>query len=193
LEVPPEKTEVVKTPQQTVAESPPVVPKKSKPATQAFFDAALNGNIAFVESELLEGVDPKAKSPTNQTAVMLAAFNGHTGVVELLLSHGGEIDVQDDAGRTALLYAASGPNEATVKLLLEKGANANVADKVEHWTALMFAAAEGQTAVVQALLEHNADWTLTDIDGENAVDFAKNKGHMQTARVIEAFIQSKTK
>ena len=41
----------------------------------------------------------------------------------------------------------------------------------------MFAAAEGQLEVVQALLSHGADATLSDVDGDTALDFASQNGH----------------
>ena len=58
-------------------------------------------------------------------------------------------------------------------------------DEVEKFTALMFAAAEGQQEVVQALLQHNADVTLRDIDGETARDFAANNGHDAVVRILD--------
>ena len=149
-------------------------------------DIWLNKGIRRFSKTRYSGVNPK-----NQSALMLAAFNGHTQVVELLLSHGAEVNLCDNAGRTALIYAASGSNEVTVELLLEKQANVNIADKVESWTALMFAAAEGQTKIVKLLLGYQADWTMTDVDGETARDFADNKRHTKTVEVIDAFIQSK--
>jgi ankyrin repeat protein len=48
----------------------------------------------------------------------------------------------------------------------------------------MHAAAEGQAQVVQALLEHNADPTLRDVDGDTARDFATRNGHAEVVRLL---------
>jgi ankyrin repeat protein len=82
------------------------------------------------------------------------------------------------------MYAASGSNHETVRVLLEAGADPNIRDKVEQFTALMFAAAEGQLEVVQTLLDHRADVTLRDVDGDTALDFASQNGHSDVARLL---------
>ncbi|MBL7214063.1 MAG: ankyrin repeat domain-containing protein [Phycisphaerae bacterium] len=171
-------------------EAPPV--QKTKPASQAFFDAALTGDIQTVESQLQDGVNPNAINANKQTALMLAAFNGHADIVELMITYGGDVNHVDINGRTALMFAASGPAEATVKLLLEKGAKVNIAESTEKWTALMFAAAEGQAANVKLLLEHGADWKLKDADSDMAADFAARNGHTEVVNMIAAFAKQAT-
>ena len=166
--------------------------KKTKPASQAFFDAALNGDIQSVESELNAGVDVNAISVNgqNQTALMLAAFNGHINLVEMLIARGGKVNHLDVTNRTALMYCSSGPFPETTELLLDNGADVNIIDNNEKWTALMFAAAEGQLENVKLLLEHGADWKLKDIDGDTAASFANKGGHVQVARIIEEYAKS---
>jgi ankyrin repeat protein len=176
-------------PQKTVTPSEqPTQPqaKKIKAALQAFFDAALKGDIQTVSSELADGVDVNATNPNSQTALMLAAFNGHTKLVEMLINHGGNVNHLDTTNRTALMYCSSGPFPETVQLLIDKGAKVNIIDNNEKWTALMFAAAEGQANNVKLLLEHNADWKLKDIDGDTAASFATKNGHKQVADMINA-------
>jgi ankyrin repeat protein len=48
----------------------------------------------------------------------------------------------------------------------------------------MFAASEGQTGVARILLAAGADASATDIDGEDALMFARSRGHAETARMI---------
>ena len=177
----------VETPEEPAEQPAPTPAKKSKPATEAFFEAALNGDIQTIEAELAAGVDVNATSLNgqSQTVLMLAAFNGHTKLVEMLIDRGGEVNHLDATGRTALMYCCSGPFPETVKVLIDKGAKVNIVDNSEKWTALMFAAAEGQTANVKLLLDNGADVKPKDIDGDTAADFAANNGHHQVSKMIE--------
>ena len=88
-------------------------------------------------------------------------------------------------GRTPLMFAATFNDPHTVKLLLANGAMVNVRDRDERFTALMFAAAEGHADVVKLLLEHKADKTLVDVDGDSAADFARQKGHTQAVEILK--------
>jgi ankyrin repeat protein len=184
---PPTPVQTVSTEQ--LAKKPTPLPvKKTKTATQAFFDAALNGDIQTVESELAAGVDVNAASLNgqNQTVLMLAAYNGHTELVEALIDRGGKVNHLDSVNRTALMYCSSGPFPGTVQLLIAKGANVNLVDNNEGWTALMFAAAEGLGPNVKILLENGADTAPKDIDGDTAASFAAKNGHQQVADMINA-------
>lgn len=165
--------------------------QKSKTAGESYFQAALDGQVQILESELLAGVAANAADPSGRTALMLAAFNGHTDSVELLITHGADINSKDQFSRTALMFAATGPNPETVSLLLKKGADVNAYDNDEGWTALMFAAAEGQTEIVRILLDKQADWTLKDIDGETACDFARNNRHPEIVKILDAVVGAK--
>ena len=162
--------------------------KKTKPASSAFFDAALIGDIQTIEVELTDGVDVNATSlnSQNQTALMLAAYNGHTKLVEMLIARGGKVNHLDATNRTALMYCCSGPFPETAQFLIDKGANVNLVDNNEGWTALMFAAAEGLAPNVKILLDNGADTTPKDIDGDTAASFAAKNGHQQVADMISA-------
>jgi ankyrin repeat protein len=174
--------------EQPTEQPAPLPTKKTKSATQAFFDAALNGDIQTVESELAAGVDVNAASLNgqNQTVLMLAAYNGHTKLVEMLIERGGKVNHLDSVNRTALMYCSSGPFPETVQLLIAKGANVNLVDNNEGWTALMFAAAEGLAPNVKILLENGADTKPKDIDGDTAASFAVKNGHNQVVDMINA-------
>lgn len=148
------------------------------------WDAALNGDIQTVSETIGQGVLVDESDALGRTALMFAAFNGHTEVVRLLIDGGAEVNLRNDEGRTPLMFAASGPFSETVMLLLDKGAEVNVQDSIEEWSALMFAAAEGNRDVVEILLNHDADASLEDDDGETAIDFAVNNGHTQTVTLL---------
>ena len=149
-------------------------------------EAVLAGQTELVRKALDRGADPGTAGEDGRTALMLAAFDGHSDTTRLLLERGAKVGDRDGAGRTALMYAASGPNSETVRLLLEWKANPLDTDDEEHFTALMFAAAEGHADVVRLLLEHGSDPSLMDIDGDTALDFAIQNGHMGVARLFGA-------
>ncbi|MHC5158100.1 MAG: ankyrin repeat domain-containing protein [Planctomycetota bacterium] len=172
----------------------PQSPEKTPPKqpTEAFFEAALTGDIQTVKAELIAGVPADATTPDGQgrTALMLAAFNGHTELIEMLIDYGGDVNAVDGINRTALMYASSGPFPETVQLLIDKGAKVNIIDNNEKWTALMFAAAEGHADSVKRLLKAGADTTFKDIDGDTAADFAAQKGRAEIAEMIRQYGQS---
>jgi ankyrin repeat protein len=48
----------------------------------------------------------------------------------------------------------------------------------------MYAAAEGQLDVVKILLANRADPAIKDIDGDDALTFARNNGHTAIAAIL---------
>ncbi len=169
----------------------PVVTAEAPSAAQynpgAVFEAALEGNLAFVQGALDDGFDVNQTNADQQTLLMLASFNGHTELCRLLIARGAIVDARDYKYSTPLMFAASGPFPATVQLLLEAGADPNAVDRSEGFTALMHAAAEGQLEVVKLLLEHGADRSIRDVDEDTAETFARQNGHLQVADYIRDF------
>jgi len=149
--------------------------------------AALEGQINLVRKLLTEGLDAKTLDEDGRTPLMYAAFNGNDEIIKLLIGKGALINTCDTNGRTALMMASSGPYPATVKTLLDHQADPNLIDKEEHFTALMYAAAEGQLDVVRILLAYNADPALKDVDGDDALTFARNNGHTAIASLLTSF------
>jgi N-sulfoglucosamine sulfohydrolase len=153
----------------------------------SFFEKALNGDESEVMQLLSGGIDINSKDEDGRTALMYAAYNGHASMIEKLIAKGSGVNLQDNYGRTALMLASSGPFTSAVKLLLDSGADPNMIDKEEHFSALMFAAAEGQAEVVRLLLKHKADPRLKDVDGDNALTFARNNGHKEVADLLGSY------
>ena len=172
------------------AESPrssskaPAPPRLANP-TLSLLEAAFAGDANQARLALDQRADPNERSEDDRTPLMLAAFDGHTETLRVLLDSGAKIDDRDPAGRTALMYAASGPNLESVRLLLDWKADPLATDLEEQFTALMFAAAEGHADVVQTLLEYDSDPNMVDIDGETALDFATQSGHLGVVRLLE--------
>ncbi len=153
---------------------------------QMLRDAALNGNTATVKKLLSENTKADVTDEDGRNALMLASYNGHTEISRLLLDAGTDVNLKDNYGRTALMFASSGPFSETVSLLLSHRADPDLTDQNDHFTALMFAASEGQSDVVRILLENHANPYLKDVDGDDAVTFAKNNHHDEVVKILKS-------
>lgn len=160
-----------------------------KSQSLSIHEAALNNLTADIERMIAEGSDINLKDEDGRTALMYASFNGHSGIMQNLISKGAIVNQSDNYGRTALMFASSGPYPEAVRLLLKNQADPNLVDKEEHFTALMYAAAEGQTEIVKILLTFKADPRLKDIDGDNALTFARNNGHNEIVTLLQPFLK----
>ena len=154
-------------------------------ANAKLWDASSEGDLSAAKDALERGASVHARDENGNTALMLAAFYGQEEVVRLLIERGAEVNTVNPAGRTPLMFAATFDDPGTVKVLLSHGAWVNVRDSDEQFTALMFAASEGHLDVVQLLLEHDADKTLVDVDGDTAADFARQNGHMKVVELLK--------
>lgn len=148
--------------------------------------SVMNNDLTSVRTLLEQGVEVNTLDEDNRSALMYASYEGYADIMETLISHGADPDLLDINGRTALMFAASGPFPEAVSLLLENGADVNVQDTEEHYTALMYAAAEGLLENVKLLIEHGADPLINDIDGDNALVFARNNNHQEVMDFLEA-------
>jgi ankyrin repeat protein len=149
-------------------------------------DAALNGRSKEVETLLKSGTDPDTTDNMGRTPLMYAAFNGHIEIVGMLIRKGADVNRPDKNGMTALMMASSGPFPLAAKMLLDQGADPNMVENGEHFTALMYAAAEGQAEVVKILFLYKADPEMKDVDGDDALTFARNNGHKAVVELLES-------
>lgn len=170
---------------QVKPESAPDTAQGSAAADAELWQASAEGALAATREALEEGANVHARNDDGNTALMLAAFFGHEDVVKLLLEHGAEVNARNPEGRTPLMFAATFDSPDTVELLLADGAAVDVRDNQEKFTALMFAASEGHLDAVKLLLDHDADKTLVDVDGDTAADFARRNGHEKVAEFLE--------
>ncbi len=153
---------------------------------QTLREAALEGNLPLAQAALEKVTDADDTDEEGHTALMLASYNGHTAIAEALLQKGADVNLIDSRGLSALHFASSGPFVQTVELLLSHGALIDLPDDIEQFTPLMYAASEGHAEVVKTLLDHHADITLKDKDGDTAENFAAQNNHPEIAALLKS-------
>ncbi|CAB3379972.1 Hypothetical predicted protein [Cloeon dipterum] len=159
---------------------------------------ALSKGLGCVNYLMRKDINLDVKNKRGQTCLHVAAVMGDLEVLQTWIDLGGDLDVVDGEGSTALIYSAYEGHLQFVKKLLacatEKAKNPDVGkgfvesslrdnQKVNRSdnrgrTALHLAAESGNVDLVKLLLEIDADLTLTDIEGKNAIHYAINSERM---------------
>ncbi len=143
------------------------------------------------------GADVNARTPVNETPIMLAAFffdevrgersfDRHERAVRLLAESGAQLE--NDYYYTPLAYAAYQGNERVVRYLLERGAKVNGAAQQGGTyanTPLMMAAIQGHERIVRMLLAAGADADVRVYGGHTAAELAVKYNHHALAQLIQ--------
>jgi ankyrin repeat protein len=124
------------------------------------------------------------------TALFLAVTMRDKHTINLLLNAGADPDIDDEYGWSPLHWVSYHGYLETVKALLKpknstpyenvlesrrKVANVNVKD-IDGSTPLLFAVSRGHVDIVHELLEHGADPTIANDQGDRALDFTTRLG-----------------
>ena len=104
------------------------------------------------------------------------------------LSEGIDVNEKNHNGMTALMNAAMhNDNPEVIRVLVGAGAKVNSVNMNSSGnTALIFAAMYNTPDVLKALLDNEADITITNADGKIAYDFAQNNEKLKDSDVISA-------
>jgi hypothetical protein len=160
--------------------------------------AAKYGAIEVLRLLVRAGADVNARTPVDETALMLACFFMEEGVrgaevserheqaARILVAAGADLEGAPH-GYTALSYAAYQGRDRTVRFLLERGARVNgyAVDGIAYIpTPLMMAAMMGHRSTVLALLAAGADPRIRVHLGHTARELALKHGHTQIARIL---------
>ncbi|RDA82345.1 hypothetical protein CP532_1241, partial [Ophiocordyceps camponoti-leonardi (nom. inval.)] len=119
------------------------------------------------------------------TALHFVASKKNLDVARLLLSAKppASTQVRDKRGQYPIHRAAAAGSVPMVRLLLQNKSPVSPTD-VEGFTPLHHAIAEGHGDVAVVLLEHGADFTLKNCDGETALELAPDKEVRMAGPVI---------
>ena len=151
------------------------------------YQAAMRGHVELTRLLLAHpAAELECRHPdTGATPLIIAAMQDHVGCVVTLLDARANIDAVDNDGATALYIASHERREGAVRLLLERGASVSKGSYYDEGIGgpLEAAASQGHVAIVRTLLDACAD-ARTTIAGFRAVDFAREAGHEQVARML---------
>ncbi len=142
----------------------------------------------------------KAKGSLNvrdqdgRTALHMATAAGDVAAVEAFLQHGADVTVTDNKGQTALHIAAAEFGLRGLEMLMclagptkAKG-SLNVRDQ-DGQTALHMAVIARKVAIVEVLLKHGADVTLTDNKSQTALHIAAAKFGLWELEMLRCLVR----
>ncbi len=150
---------------------------------------AREGALNVMRYLIAARADLNARTPTNETALMLAAYfyderhgvQRHDQIVRLLVEAGANLE-NDIHSYTPLSYAAYSNRGDALRYLLERGARVDASARggvSSRNTPLMMAAMQGHTELVRLLLRAGADPSIRVLHGATATEFALKYRHAQ--------------
>ena len=148
--------------------------------------AARAGSLDVMRYLIKAGADVNARTPANETALMLAAyfylegsassmFERHEKATRMLVESGANLE-NERYNYTPLAYAAYQGHDHIVRYLIERGANVNAdAENGTTYvnTPLMMAAMQGHEKVTLRLLRAGADARVRVHGGHTARELAQ--------------------
>ena len=149
--------------------------------------AARAGSVGVIRYLIGAGADLNARSPYDETALMLACFfmsdqegrgasyEQHEAAARMLVEAGANLEATRD-GYTPLSYAAYQGRERTIRFLLSRGARVDgyVEDGITYLpTPLMMATMMGHAEVARLLLKAGANARLRVEAGNTAFELAR--------------------
>lgn len=161
--------------------------------------AARSASLGVIRYLLAAGADVNARTPINETALMLAAYfydeeraprtnarARHDEALGMLLRAGAQVE-NDPHHYTPLSYAAYQGHDSALRLLLAHGARVNAdAENGSTYinTPLMMAAIQGHERIVLELLRAGADPAIRVHGAHTAAELAAKYGHHNLLRLL---------
>ncbi len=146
-------------------------------------DGSLKAAVALID---WPKTNVDARSPKDETPLMMAALKGQTDLARRLIDKGADVN---KTGWTPLHYAATNGHLAIMQMLLDEHAYID-AESPNGTTPLMMAAHYGSAAAVKLLLEAGADPRLKNQLGLSAIDFANRANRSEAAELIAAAVRN---
>lgn len=140
------------------------------------FDAARAGDRAAIAAYVAAGGEVDVRTDRGFTPFILAAYNDQQAAAADLLKEGADACAVDAQGSNAFMGVAfRGHQRMAEWLLREAPCDVNHRNHAGQ-TALMMASLFGREAMVELLLEHGADASIVDAQGNTAQSLAAGQG-----------------
>ncbi|MEB5451175.1 MULTISPECIES: ankyrin repeat domain-containing protein [Virgibacillus] len=158
--------------------------------TTAVLAATYNNEVETVKLLIEEGADINKQDDRSDNVLLYAGAEGLLDILKLALEAGADTTLTNRFGGTALIPAAERGHVDVVKeLLTNSDTDVNHINNL-HWTALMEAivlsdGGEKHQQIVQLLLEHGADFSITDKEGVTPLEHAKDRGFDKIIKLLE--------
>ncbi|XP_050499039.1 ankyrin repeat family A protein 2-like [Diabrotica virgifera virgifera] len=153
--------------------------------TVSFHMKAGQGELTL--QDVFKESDVNVKDCDNLTALHWASFYGQIHSVQLLIENGARVNEMGSEEETPLLLAASEGHLDVVRFLIGQGAEVNHVDHMCN-TALMYAAKGNHPHTCQELLLNGINFSLENLNGDNAHTIAVENNSTLAQTVIENFL-----
>ncbi len=171
---------------------PPQTPREQ--ISDALYMACRNAHEEVVRFLLTKEPDLSFKAYMGGTPLHWAYFGGSRRIIELLEQAGADPTARDDALHcTPRMFGICAPASWGFASLVQKRLteDPSLAKLTDGRTSpLHEAARSGNAEVVRLLLDHAADPTLRDGDGQSPLEIAANHGHHGVVDMLECAMES---
>jgi|SRR5690554_413920 len=145
---------------------------------EKYLSSLYKGDIENFESSLENGENLDTFDKEGRTLVFYAILEGNFEAVKILLDKNVKLSLTDSNGWTPLHYAVNEYHPKIAELLINYGADVNAKDEYGN-TVISRAvfASKGRGDIIKLLLKNNADPTIKNNSGMNALDLCEIIGN----------------
>lgn len=156
----------------------------------AVMAATQQNQMEIVQVLIAHGADINIRNKRLDNVLLYAGAEGLLEIVQLAIQAGADTTITNRYGGIAIIPACErGHIEVVKELLTHSDTDVNHINDL-HWTALLEAiilSDGGKThqEIVQLLIDHGADITITDKDGVTPLQHARNRGYREMIEILE--------
>lgn len=152
--------------------------------------AAAADHLAVARLLLALGASVNAVDDQADTPVLVTGVSGSAAMLELMMVHGPDFTILNRFGGTALIPASERGHVDFVRFAVTTGIDIDHVNDL-GWTALLEAVILGDGGkrhqqVVKILLDHGADRSIADRNGQTALQHAQASGYRRITALLES-------